>query len=85
MSLAPRNAERKFCGSTWKAKYTQFISSAAKAALCIAGDAVCLMGAPKTPTIVVEPSMCMKIKPRQVVVNAPHCIRVAIIEQQRGC
>ena len=51
------------------------ISKAAKAALCIAGDAVCLMGAPKTPTIDVEPSICMKSEARPVVVNAPHCIR----------
>jgi hypothetical protein len=44
-----------------------------------------LMGAPNIPTIVVEPSMCMKIEAQQIVMNAPHCIRVAIIEQQRGC
>ena len=31
--------------------------TAASAALCIAGDAVCAIGEPKTPTICVEPSI----------------------------
>jgi len=65
MSLAPRNTERKLRIDVERQIHPIHIERS-KAALCIAGEAVCLMGAPKTPTIVVEPLMCMKIKPRQV-------------------
>jgi len=49
----PFNAAGKSASVTWNGRYTQFIFNEANAALCMAGEAVCVTGAPNIPTILV--------------------------------